>query len=426
MEDSSSAIPERFDIDIVRREDLKTKLGMTGKDSRPETVVRILASDNGRTWGYVAVDNTVRGPSLGGVRMVPDATLEEVCILARAMTFKNAAASLPLGGGKSILSGDPGFYAAHPALKKELMRAFAEALWPVSDYIPGPDMGTDEQDMQTLYDAFTELNGGPHHGRGGIGRPAEKGGLPIDDWGLTAHGLFCAAIAAEEYEREFRVEGSRVIVQGFGNVGSHAASKLHAAGAKIVGASDIHAALYHSDGLNMDELLAIRKEPTGLAGYSGPTESRFGPQELDNLLNIPCDVIVPAARPGVIGSHNADLIRTKIILQGANSPVDETAEVHLEKEKGIACLTDFIVNAGGVIACSAELAMDTDGEFRQRIRAQADSGRAYLETLIRDTVTANVREIYDRLGAAKDRARTWRDAALALARERLKAPADAE
>ena len=398
----NNSIPERFDIDIVRREDLKTKPGMAGDDSRPESIVRILASDNGRTWGYVAVDNTVRGPSLGGVRLVPDATLEEVCILARAMTFKNAAANLPLGGGKSILTGDPAFYAAHPALKKKLMRAFAEALWPVRDYIPGPDMGTDEQDMQTLYDAFTELNGGPHHGRGGIGRPAEEGGLPIDDWGLTAHGLFCAAVAAEEYERDFRIEGSRVIVQGFGNVGSHAARKLHTAGAKIVGASDIHAALYHSEGLNMDALLAVRKEAAGLAGYSGPTESRFGPEKLDELLTIPCDVIVPAARPGVIGSRNAERIRTKIILQGANSPVDEAAEVYLEKEKGIACLTDFIVNAGGVIGCSVELAMDTDCDYRKRIRAEADSGRAYIETLIRDTVTANVRAIYDRLGAAKD------------------------
>ena len=116
----------------------------------------------------------------------------------------------------------------------------------------------------------------------------------------------------------------------------------------------------------------------------------------------------------------------KIILQGANSPADEATEVYLEKRKGITCMTDFIVNAGGVIACSVELAMDTDREYRKRVLAEGDSGRGHLETLIHETVSTNVREIYGRLSVAHDGDCTWRDAAMALARERLKAPAAAD
>jgi glutamate dehydrogenase/leucine dehydrogenase len=354
---------------------------------------------------------------MGGTRIATDITFEEVKGLAFAMTCKNAAALLPYGGAKSGLVGDPRALAAFPALKREYLRRFAEALWNIPDYIPGPDMGTNEEDMQTIYDAFSECHGSENHGRGGVGRPPDKGGFPLDEWGITAHGLLAAAKGAERH-LGIRIEGAKVVVQGLGNVGWAIAQKLHAKGAMLVGVSDIDCALYQPKGLVIEELEAARASLLGLASYSGPLAFQFGPGEVDRLLEVPCDLLVPAARPYAINAENVRKIRARAILQGANNPVGPVCEQYLKDCGQCVNLSDFIVNAGGIIACAVEHRADIDRAFRERVRAAGADGRTFLENLVERVVGKNVDETFGRLAANPRAAKTWRDAAMELVLER--------
>ena len=207
--------------------------------------------------GTLVVDNVARGASIGGVRMAPDVSTEECFRLARAMTFKNAAADLPHGGGKSVLYGDP---AMPPRQKEELVRAFACALEEVEQYIFGPDMGTNEECMAWVRDEI---------GRA-VGLPREIGGIPLDEIGATAWGLLHAIkVACEYHERE--LAGTRIAIQGFGAVGKHAARFLAAEGAVIVGAADINGTVSCADGLDVEKLMAIKAEDGSVIDYpDGP------------------------------------------------------------------------------------------------------------------------------------------------------------
>jgi len=410
-------VSDKFTVEIIKGDAIQKQFALPKTQFGPEMVVYLRDADTNEPAGFVVVDNLVMGPSLGGTRLAPDVTVQEVYGLAHAMTFKNAGAMLPIGGGKSGLLGDPAFYRDNPDKKKALISSFAEALWPVKEYIPGPDMGTDELDMQLIYDTYTRLNGAPNHGRGGVGRPPEKGGVPLDEWGLTAHGLYAAAKTIEKERDDFQLEGARVVVQGYGNVGSPIAHKLKDVGAVIVGASDINAGIYHPDGLDLVALDHARKEKAGLDTYSGAVETKFSARELEKLLEVPCDILVPAARPDAVMNENKDRIQARIILQGANNPVKPEIEADLMKERGIISLTDFIVNAGGVIACAVELKMDADSGYCDRVRKEDGSGRAYMEKLVYKIISTNVREICDRVCKGDDI--MWRDAARDMAMARL-------
>ncbi len=412
--------PARLAVEVLRGGAMQKELHLPQTPFGPEYVLCLREPESGSVWGYVVVDNRTLGPSLGGVRLAPDITAQEVYGLASAMTFKNAAARLPIGGGKSGLLADPRYYAERPEEKAALITAFAEALWPFPEYIPGPDMGTNENDMQRIYDVFTHLNGKPHHGRGGIGRPHQYGGLPLDEWELTAHGLFAAIQTLQEYESDVRIQKARVVVQGFGNVGSPIARKLQEAGAVIVGASDINAALYHPEGLDTLKLEHARRRQNGLAEYTGPVQHRWTGVELDKLLEVPCDILIPAARPNAVTDRNRDAVQARVILQGANNPVPSDIEDYLRRKRGTICMTDFIVNAGGVICCAVELKMDTDAAFRQHVRQADGIGRAYMEKLVYRIVSENVREICERLRRDKGTGRSWRETALELAARRLR------
>jgi glutamate dehydrogenase (NAD(P)+)/glutamate dehydrogenase (NADP+) len=383
-----------------------------------EQRVRLYDPDSGKTWGFVVVDDTRRGPGLGGIRMAPDLRLQEVCRLARAMTLKNSSACLPFGGGKSGIVADPGFFNAHPELKAKLIEKFAEALFPLDKYITAPDMGTNEQDVEIIYQWNAKKLGNPNHGRGGTSRPEENGGVPIDNWGLTAHGLFAAARTLESCIEDFHIADATVVIQGYGNVGSMTASKLHSAGAIIIGASDIHRAIWNPTGLDVNELNSIRLQPGGLDNYKSPVEKSFGSNKLDWLLEAPCDILVPSARPDAITSRNADRIDCRIILQGANAPSNKMTEYYLENRRNILSLSDFIVNVGGVIGCAVELNMAQDVAYRDKVLQQGT--RNYIEKLIFDTVSKNVCEILQRKFQDKANDRIFREEAMELAEERLR------
>ena len=213
--------------------------------------------------------------------------------------------------------------------------------------------------------------------RGGASRPPDKGGIPIDEWGLTAHSLFAAVRTVEELEPDFKLKGAQVVIQGYGNVGSVTASKLSAVGAVITGASDIHGALWHPQGLNVEELNSIRREPGGISNYSGKVEKRFGADQIDWLLEAPCDILVPAARPDAITARNADRIQCRKIFQGANTPSNKMTEYYLQNRRGIVSYSDFIVNVGGVIGCAVELKMTMDTSYREQVLSQGEEGKTY-------------------------------------------------
>jgi glutamate dehydrogenase (NAD(P)+) len=419
---TSIKLPSRFEVEVLR-EKLKSERFSNSDDPPAEQKIRLSDPKTGQTWGFVVVDNTRRGLGLGGIRMAPNITLREISRLAKAMTLKNSAACLPFGGGKSGLSVNPLYFQTRPGLKRDLIGLFAEALFIIKTYIPAPDMGTDETDIQQIYELFSTKLGTVKHQRGGAGRPPEKGGIPIDAWGLTAHGLFAAAKTMEQQAGGFPIKNARVVVQGYGNVGSWTATKLYQEGALIVGASDIHAALWNPKGLNVEQLNRIRNNPHGLQNYSDPVEKRFQNKQLDWLLEAPCDILVPAARPDSITAKNADRIQCRLILQGANAPINKMTEYYLENRRKIRSLADFIVNVGGVIGCAVELKMNTDPSYRHQVLTKEP--RVYLEELIENTVSRNVTEVCRRL-AEEPKDTIFREVALKLAEERLLSPGHEE
>jgi glutamate dehydrogenase (NAD(P)+) len=333
--------------------------------------------------GVLVVDNVAAGPSIGGLRMAADVTTAECYRLARAMTLKNAAAGLAHGGGKSVLLGDPKM----PLDRKELMiRAFACALRDENDYIFGPDMGTNEQCMSWVHDEI---------GRA-VGLPREVGGIPLDELGATGWGLYHAVDVALG-TLGMTMDGVKVVIQGYGSVGYQAARFMAESGARIVAASDSRGGIENSAGLDVEALWQLKKDGKSVADYS---EGKRIDHEA--IIEVPCDIWVPAARPDVISTDNVARLNTKIVAQGANIPVTDEAEHYLHRHDTV-CLPDFIANAGGVICAAMEY--------------QGASQSAVFDT-IRDKIRANTEEMLER---ARAYAKMPREAARDLAEVRVRA-----
>jgi glutamate dehydrogenase (NAD(P)+) len=299
--------------------------------------------------GVLVVDNVATGPAIGGLRMAEDVSVEECMRLARAMTMKNAAACLPHGGGKSVLYGDPRM---NLGKKEQLIRAFAYALRNETDYIFGPDMGTNEECMAWVKDEI---------GRS-VGLPCEIGGIPLDRIGATGWGLSHAIEIAVEY-CDFDLDGSRLVVQGFGSVGKHTARFLALNGVVLVGAADSRGTVYNPDGIDVDALIKIKNEGGSVLDYP---QGKKG--DVDAVIDLDCEIWVPAARPDVLTADNVSRLSAGLVAQGANIPCTMEAEEYLYS-KGVLCLPDFIANAGGVICAAMEYhgasqsaAMETIGE----------------------------------------------------------------
>ncbi len=309
----------------------------------------------------LVVDNVACGPSIGGLRMAPDVSAPECARLARAMTLKNAAAGLPHGGGKTVLYGDPRM----PRDRKErLIRAFAHALRKEDDYIFGPDMGTDESCMAWVKDEI---------GRA-VGLPAALGGIPLDEMGATGWGIRHAAEVAAPY-CGFDLSGARVVIQGFGAVGKHSARFLAERGAILVAASDSQGAIHNPKGISVGDLIALKDSGKTVSLY--PDGRKL---DRDAVLDIECEIWVPAARPDVVREDNVHRLKTKLVLEGANIPVTPGAETTLH-DRGVMVIPDFIANAGGVICAAMEYRGATRAvafaTIEEKIR---DNTRAVLET----------------------------------------------
>jgi glutamate dehydrogenase/leucine dehydrogenase len=353
--------------------------------------------------------NTARGPAIGGVRFAADVTPYEVYELARAMTWKNAAALIPHGGAKSAIIADPGRFPHGSPQREDLFGWFAACIEPYEDYIPGPDMNTDERDMAVIF----------RHIRRSIGRPE---GIPLDKLGLTALG---ALHAYEVLVRGGFVDGIREVaastmaLEGFGNVGSALARYAAEEGVAIVAASDLPdpardygGVVYHPEGLDLERLLALRAEGRSVVDTDQPgVEVRRGRAELEHIFTYPVDVVVPAARTNTVTPEVARGLRARLVLEAANKPLTEEADRHLF-ERGVVCATDYLVNCGGVIA---------GAEAWAELRRPLGSLRIpHCVARIIDTVTENLRQVHT---LARERNIPPRAAAAEIVRPRIAAPA---
>lgn len=331
--------------------------------------------------GILVIDNVACGPAIGGLRMASDVSLEECVRLARAMTLKNAAAGLAHGGGKSVLAGDPRMDRAH---KEQMIRGFAHALRNETDYIFGPDMGTDETCMAWIHDEI---------GRS-VGLPREVGGIPLDEIGATAWGVLHAVEVAAPF-CGLSLRGVRVAIQGFGAVGKHAARFLAQAGASIVAVSDSLGTSHNALGLNVPELIALKDAGGAVCDHAGGAKLAR-----DDIISVDCDVWIPAARPDVLREENVARLKARLVVQGANIPATPGAERVLH-ERGVVVVPDFIANAGGVM-CAAM-------EYR-------GSTQAAVFTAIEEKIRANTARVLD---FAKAQKIPPREAALRLAQDRV-------
>ena len=359
-------------------------------DFGPGRIIHIVRPSLGLR-AILVVDNVACGPAIGGVRMAPDVSVEECFRLARAMTWKNAAAGLPHGGGKAVIFGDPRMASEE---KERVIRAFAGAIGDIHDYIPGPDMGTDEQCMGWLKDEI---------GRA-VGLPAAIGGIPLDEIGATGFGLTASVDIASEFIG-LELKGARVAVQGFGAVGKHAARFLAEQGCVLVAASDSQGTLADPYGLDVEALCALKE-----AGRPLREHGKGSRLAVDAIIDVDCDIWIPAARPDVLRADNVARLRARMVAQGANIPCTPEAEQALHA-RGVLSVPDFIANAGGVICAAIEYRGGTQRAafdyIDERIRANT---RAVLEESRRANLLPRAAALHqaDRRVRAAMQTRRWR------------------
>jgi glutamate dehydrogenase (NAD(P)+) len=291
--------------------------------------------------GYRVTHNIARGPSKGGIRYHPDVTLDEIKSLAMWMTWKCALMGIPFGGAKGGVVCNP--KKMSPSELERMTRRFTSEIvneiGPEKD-IPAPDVGTTPKVMAWIFDTYSMNKG--HSVLGVVtGKPLNLGGS-LGRLEATARGAhYCIREAVAKQGRS--LEDMRVVVQGFGNVGSYLAQFVAEDGAIVVGLSDSAGGIYNPNGIDVALALAHKQETGQLQGLKG-TETVTN----DELLLLDCDVLAPCALEQVITSENADKIKARLICEGANGPTTPTADEILE-ERGVLVLPDVLANAGGVV-----------------------------------------------------------------------------
>jgi glutamate dehydrogenase (NAD(P)+) len=290
--------------------------------------------------GYRVQHNGARGPYKGGVRYHPDVDLDEIRALAQLMSWKTAIVNIPFGGAKGGVNCDPSQLQGDEV--QQITRSFIDkiekVLGPTRD-IPAPDVNTNAQVMAWMMDEYGKLHG--HTPAIVTGKPISLGGSYGRE-AATGRGIvLCFREAAPHLG--LTPPDTRVVVQGFGNVGSWAACILQDLGAKIIGISDVSAAIHHEAGIDCHALREHLRHGGRLDDFDD-----VEPISPDELIAMDCDVFIPAALGGMIHAGNADLIRARLIIEGANSPTTPRADEILN-EKGIEIVPDVLANAGGVV-----------------------------------------------------------------------------
>ena len=316
---------------------------MLSHPKRSITVSMDIRMDNGSVGVYngIRVQHwDARGPFKGGIRFYPSITVDEVTALAMLMTWKCAIADIPFGGAKGGVCVDSKKLSNTELerLTRRYVSLIAEYLGPQRD-IPAPDLYTDAQTMAWIMDTYSQLKG-YRIPESATGKPVEIGG----SWGRTeATGrgvIHCVKQAAEN--NGLKLRGAKVVIQGFGNVGFHAALAAQEIGCKIIAISDSTGGVYYEGGLNPNSLLAHKEQTQSVQNFEGCMDISN-----EELLELPCDILIPSALENQITSKNADEIKAKMVAEGANGPTTPEAD-RILYEKEICLIPDVLANSGGV------------------------------------------------------------------------------
>ena len=300
--------------------------------------------------GYRVQHVLSMGPTKGGIRYAPDVNLGEVTALAILMSWKSAIVGLPYGGAKGGVAIDP--TPLSRSEKQRVTRRYTAELLPiigVDKDIPAPDLGTDEQTMAWIMDTYSNFVGSPQPGIV-TGKPASLGGS-ITRRESTGRGAVSIGVAAMD-KLNLKYSDSTIAIQGFGNVGMYAALDSYERGAKVIAVSDIGGAIYNPKGINIPELFKHMAKNVSVNNFDGAEPYS------ESILEINCDVLIPAAVGGVITSSNANNIKAKVIIEGANSPTTLNADKILN-DGDILLVPDILANAGGITASYFEWVQNT-------------------------------------------------------------------
>lgn len=347
----------RFAADLLKLDD-----GLFNYLSNPVKQVTVsipVEMDDGRLEvfeGYRVIHDNILGPSKGGLRYAPDVNIDEVKALASWMTWKCAVVNVPFGGAKGGVRCNPRELSARELerLTRRFTASMLEVFGPDVD-IPAPDMGTNEHTMAWIMDTYSM------HARKTV-TPVVTGKPPIIGGSLgrkeaTGRGVVTVTLAAMS-KLGISPINAQVVVQGFGNVGSVSAKLMYEQGARVIGISDISGGYFNKDGIDIPAAMEYS------ASHNNNLEGFEGAEKISNedLLELSCDVLIPAAKEDQISKVNAHNIKARIISEGANGPVTANADAILE-EKGVLVIPDILANAGGVTVSYFEWVQDRQGYF---------------------------------------------------------------
>ena len=403
--------------DIARREfdraipfihPLNGLRGMAGWLFEPERIIKLslpVRMDDGYVHTFTAyrvLHDNVRGPGKGGVRYHPEVEEHDVVALATLMTWKCALAGIPFGGAKGGIRCDPKTMSKDE--KRRLTRRYISALGddigPHTD-IPAPDVYTDAQTMAWIYDTYSMMHPGQNNLPVVTGKPLDLGGSLGRD-SATAQGLFYVLehlVELGAFPNVPSLTGAHVAIQGFGNAGRNAARIFAQAGSKIVAVSDSRGGIHDPDGLDVAQVEAYKDETGSVIDFPGV--KTLGPKE---VLEVPCDVLIPAALEAQITTENADRIQAKVVIEAANGPTTPEADEILAA-KGIPVVPDILSCAGGVVVSYFEWTQNlaneswSEAEVQERLRTKMRSST--------DAMLATRSALLDRLDHYRT---TWQEA----------------
>ena len=356
---------QQFDAALAYLPELTESPGMADWLFEPERIVKVtlpVRLNDGCVHvfhGYRVLHSTLRGPGKGGIRFHPDVDEEEVMALAAWMTLKCALVDIPFGGAKGGVACDP--RTLTPYEKSRVTRRFIAALGdnigPYTD-IPAPDVYTDAQTMAWVYDTYSMMHPGDNNLPVVTGKPLDLGGSPG-----RAQATGQGALFATEHYLELggspeltSLKGATVAVQGFGNAGRHAARLFSAAGANVVAVSDSRGGIHDPSGLDVSKVELHKDETGSVIGLEGTKPLRGG-----EVLEVACDILIPAALENQITGANADRVSAHLVVEAANGPTTPTAD-RILTEKGIHVLPDILANAGGVIVSYYEWVQNLENQ----------------------------------------------------------------